>query len=908
MTKHLFGLVVVLSLLSVLFAAGAANAKWEENGTAICTGSGSNSAAVSDGAGGSVIVWEDARNGSSNIDIYAQRVDKYGNALWQTNGVAIGTDNGNDRNPAIVSYGSDFVVVWQTVGGNIGVQRISSAGAPVWQSRNLIVSDNVMTKPQIVVPLAGDPDNMAIVIWLELGNHDLLRAQAIDANGYSLWPDAAFLAPSAYAQGEFKAVPVPLWLSDQSGGVLVVFEHSIGGYYQTVAQRIASDSVGTMVFGANGVVVFGTGNDFDHLVPDVVIGEDEDFYATATATSTSGGGRAIRVGGYSTLTGASYWRTYAADSAVAWTYGQFGSHVALAPEPIVTWVEGWNRSGVYAQKLGALGARQWGNGKRIDPAGLMPYPAYDCKIVSAAYDTYDDRAIISWAIYTMPYDPEIRAQLLVTADTGMVKWGTNGYHVAYSGDQAPLSDATLIGDEAGGAYLSYARNVTGFYGMCASRVIPEIACTVAKTYLSGGSPTGYEGLSGCPQGDANQLRVSLQFTDPVRDVVAADIVLDKPPYAECGVYFWNVGDIIAGGPANSGNSYATTITHSNVSGGNVCYSCYGPIDIPVRVQGVIVGKVTDFKANSPDLWVTLPNTVVNLADLVIFGGSYNKSYPDPAFNKNCDYNWNNACNLVDYVFFAAHYSGHANPTGSTPLAGVKAVPKSDVKVRFVAKPNMGGKGTKIHVSLLLENAAGVEAMAIGLSHVNPALEFVGFEQSASAGGVLIAAETDNPRQEILIAGFDMGKNSGASIEGGTLVFALKGEGTFKASDAPFKMEFCDVMDTRGGIATTSGSEIASDAATPPALKTALGSNYPNPFNPMTTIEYSIANDLQVNLSIYNVNGQLVRTLVNKLQKSNAYSVVWNGKDNGGNSVGSGIYFSRMVAGDFKQSKKLILLR
>ena len=813
MAKHRFDLVIAISLLSVMIAAGAANAKWEENGTEICAVGGSNSAAVSDGAGGFVIVWVDGRNGAYNKDIYAQRVDKFGNALWQINGVAVGTDWGNDDNPAIARYGSDYVIVWELAGGDLGVHRISSLGTPVWTSRQLIVGDTDPQNPQIVVPIAGDPSNMAIIVWLDTdtADHDHLRAQAINANGAPRWSDGGVLltAPE-YTQGKFKAVPIPIAPGDESGGVLVVFEHHYFSppYWLTAAQRIASDANGTMLYGIHGAQLLGTGFDFDHFVPDVAVGIDEDFYVTSTAQTVSQ--RAIRVGCFSTLTGASYWRTYAGDPGVVWSYGQHDSHIALAPWPIVIWEEGLYRTGIYAQKFGALGALEWGNGKRIDNTAPWCFP-YNCNIVSAAYGAYSDRVIIAWADYNSPLDPQIQAQLLVTSGAGTLKWGTNGYHVTNDVMGSFFNEQRMIGDGAGGAYLSFTCGVDLF----ASRVIPEIACTVAKTYLRGGQPSGFEGLSGCPKGDMDQLKVNLQFTDPIRDVAAADIVLDKPPYATCGVYFWKVGDIIAGGPANGGNGYATTIVHSNVSGGNVCYSCYGPIDIPVRVQGVIVGKVANVSANSPDLYVTMPNTAVDISDLVVFGSSYNKSYPDPAFNKNCDYDWNNACGLADFSYFGLHFGNRdPNPPGSTPLVDKAPAPKSDVRIRFVAKPNKGGEGTRIRVSLFLENAADIQAMAMGLSHVNPALEFVGFEQSASAGGVLIAAETGNPKQEILIGGFDMGARSGASFEAGTLLFGVKGACAFNAADVPFTMEFCDVMNAAGITATTSDSENSTEAAEP----------------------------------------------------------------------------------------------
>ncbi len=88
----------------------------------------------------------------------------------------------------------------------------------------------------------------------------------------------------------------------------------------------------------------------------------------------------------------------------------------------------------------------------------------------------------------------------------------------------------------------------------------------------------------------------------------------------------------------------------------------------------------------------------------------------------------------------------------------------------------------------------------------------------------------------------------------------------------------------------------------------LEQNYPNPFNPTTTIRYSIKAPSRVSLRIYNVAGQLVRTLVKEHLKSNDYKVRWDGKDNAGNDVSTGVYFYRLTAGTFTQTKKMVLLR
>ncbi len=88
----------------------------------------------------------------------------------------------------------------------------------------------------------------------------------------------------------------------------------------------------------------------------------------------------------------------------------------------------------------------------------------------------------------------------------------------------------------------------------------------------------------------------------------------------------------------------------------------------------------------------------------------------------------------------------------------------------------------------------------------------------------------------------------------------------------------------------------------------LGQNYPNPFNPMCEIAYAIPTDRHVTLSIYNMLGQKVRVLVDEHQSAGNRSVKWEGKDDQGQEVTSGVYFYSIVAGDFKDTKKMILVK
>lgn len=89
---------------------------------------------------------------------------------------------------------------------------------------------------------------------------------------------------------------------------------------------------------------------------------------------------------------------------------------------------------------------------------------------------------------------------------------------------------------------------------------------------------------------------------------------------------------------------------------------------------------------------------------------------------------------------------------------------------------------------------------------------------------------------------------------------------------------------------------------------AFEQNYPNPFNPSTTIRYSLASASDVEVTVYNILGQKVRTLVHERQEAGYYKIVWNGRNDQGISVGSGVYITRLKAGAFTQSRRTTLMK
>ncbi len=89
---------------------------------------------------------------------------------------------------------------------------------------------------------------------------------------------------------------------------------------------------------------------------------------------------------------------------------------------------------------------------------------------------------------------------------------------------------------------------------------------------------------------------------------------------------------------------------------------------------------------------------------------------------------------------------------------------------------------------------------------------------------------------------------------------------------------------------------------------ALHQNYPNPFNPTTTIRFDLPNEAFVRLDVYNILGRKVKTLIDQPMQPGYHSVDWDGSDNAGHTIASGIYFYRLAAGDKVDKKKMVLLK
>ncbi len=126
--------------------------------------------------------------------------------------------------------------------------------------------------------------------------------------------------------------------------------------------------------------------------------------------------------------------------------------------------------------------------------------------------------------------------------------------------------------------------------------------------------------------------------------------------------------------------------------------------------------------------------------------------------------------------------------------------------------------------------------------------------------------------------------------------------------AGYNEPFVFVVDAKKGTVEIYRNLTAVPTTEPLPQEFALQQNYPNPFNPETTIRFKLPQAENVTINIFNLHGQLVRKLVGENREAGFHEIVWDARDNEGNSLSSGVYLYRIQAGEFSDVKKLMLLR
>jgi hypothetical protein len=220
---------------------GSGASMWTVNGVPVCTAADKQQLAqlVPDGAGGAVIVWEDYRHGAA--DVYAQRIDKNGVALWPAGGMRISSADGDQISVQIAADSvGGYVMTW--VDGRDGsldiyAQRVESTGEISWEPNGVRVcaASEEQQSPRII----SDDSRGVIITWADARNWTKdIYAQRLDSNGEPLW--TADGVPICLAPGEQD---LPQLVSDGSNGAIITWQDARSGNLDVYAQRIQADGL-----------------------------------------------------------------------------------------------------------------------------------------------------------------------------------------------------------------------------------------------------------------------------------------------------------------------------------------------------------------------------------------------------------------------------------------------------------------------------------------------------------------------------------------------------------------------------------------------------------------------------------------------------------------------------------------
>jgi len=296
---------------------------------------------------------------------------------------------------------------------------------------------------------------------------------------------------------------------------------------------------------------------------------------------------------------------------------------------------------------------------------------------------------------------------------------------------------------------------------------------------------------------------------------------------------------------------------------------------------------------------------VNLTDFSLFVTQYGLSRSDEGYDPVYDLDGDGTIALGDFSIFVTHYGESSGAAkigieGHVPWTLEKEVTKRNASVCLLVRLS-----TSTSASTCLP--AGYQFVVEYNSHAWRVAQAQ--DGAGSMSPLLITKSLGDGR--LLVAGMvSKGKaewsNSGDQRELARVVFASKEEEGKKEErgDVFFALTDIQVMDAAMQIWRLSDVQIGDRL--PKTYR--LSVNVPNPFNLSTAFRVALPRAETVRLDVYNILGQRVRTIADGKREAGFHTVVWDGRDDAGNKVGSGVYLCRLEAGDFVAVRKMLLLK
>ncbi len=764
----------------------------------------------------------------------------------------------NQYRPSIVGDGSSGVIVtWEeSIGGDLYAQRIDASGTLVWGAGGTELSDTGSSHhPQLVADGAGG----AILTWADWPS-STVHAQHLDALGNPLWAPGGVVA-SGFAGHAW--IPTPASTSDGDGGAIIVW---VDGYDEidpnqgVRAQRV--DASGSVLWGADGVVL---GQGFSWVPWNATLTSDGAGGITAAWYAREDNHETDVLAQRVNSSGEVVWAAGGLEICSA-TGSQFDQRLVCdgTGGAIIVWTDTRHDPGardIYAQRVDASGDVLWA----VDgvPVCAVANRQSDPQVLADGVGG----AIIVW-FDERSDDGDVFAQRVDAS--GTMLWDAGGVEIC--GAVERQSGASLISDGAGGAIISWkdSRDTHDYYNSCevyAQRV------------------------------DASGSR--LWEADGV-EICGAAGSKDGPVLAGDGAG----GAVMAWGDGR-GDGWWDIYAQRIERNGHLGYPAPEPteiVDYPDDQGGVaVLSWLPSYLDAYPNeivthysVWMRMPEDRVlelrdrpsmqHLADEV---GMSVESVQGLIRSGWALVGETPACYWDEYAYHAPTY-------GDSTEAGV---PLTEYMVVAHASDQWAFWESVPRAGYSVDNIAPGAPVGLGTEPLGT--------------GVALAWSPSNDHDEDLSVYRVYRSDMSAFTPDEAVLVGAAADTFFTDADPGIGTWYYVVAarDIHGneGEPSNEASARVDDPAVP--LVYALRGNYPNPFNPVTAVAYDVPEPGgKVTLEVFDVTGRLVRTLVDGYETAGRKQAFWDGTDERGRSVASGVYYCRMTAPGYEKSIKMTLLK
>jgi hypothetical protein len=957
---------VFFSLIIAILLIGfpSPRAGWLLNDIPVCTDVAQQQKPViaPDGEEGSFVAWEDAR---SNNDVFIQRYDTDGNALWAANGINLSETEEGAQDPAILpdGEGGAFVVFltdssFCMTGGQycdffytawcsrMSLARIAPDGSILWKKHLAPISPTGLSNliSERYDWMFDDGEGGVVIIWeMSQGysaNLDCdpptqpcsgswapfhLYAQRIDAQGNRLWGAMPVsVCPNASLQGSYGAA------RDESGNIFVAWTDLRNEGYQygdIYAQKMDAD--GNVLWAPAGapVIMYTAKQIAPYVVPD---GSGSVFIAWKDHRSALNPDNIHIYAQRLDRSGNAAW----APEGILIT-DNFGPKNVLgitASTPgscIIFWANGDYTYGgsLYAHRIDTTGSELW------QAEGLPVSEGSSTAVSARGIPAEDGGAVFAWEQEGLCYDGCAFRAI----------WGTSANDIFAAGDRGNIYHYD-------GTSWSYMENPAKYYPLYAMwGTAPDNVYAAGSAYIvhyngyawhSESNPAGYysviRGIWGSGPDDIYAVGPGILHFDG-RGWSKVDSTGDWSLY---GVHGNSSTDIYA-----IGDNFIVHYDGSRWTRTNLPYSSLRGIWVSPE-NHIFIPTYEGMIHNDGSGWATLPlganftygqsvwgdgsgnvYAVFNLGYVLHYNGTTATTIQIAPWHQYMYGIWGTAGNdmwTCGYPRSVRHFDG-SEWTSVYETSGTLYMNKVD----SAGNPLWNEDGAPVTTGYAEQTGLALTSDGYGNAllawrdsrSINwniyarkvsfargpiVATELMSFDASRVGAGISVSWQLFHYDEG---SEFSVSRAAGSDIGWTEISPAISRDDlTFSFVDstveAPARYRY------RVRVGDDAGSRILfeTDAIAVPAPPLALDQNFPNPFNPATTIRYCLPARCRVSLRIYDVSGRLIADLIDQDQTPGRHSITWNGEDTHGRRTASGIYFCRLRAGKQVLSRKMVLLR